>query len=100
MEVVWWVATLALLSPMVVYAGEEVPVVALFGVAAGIAIALMLTGRRLYDVLIEEGLRRRQGALRWVWAVGVLLVGVSVVLLAAVFVIAVAIRGRAPSVPY
>ncbi len=85
---------------MVVFAGRDVPVPALFGVAAGIAIALMLTGRRLYDVLIEEGLRSRHGALRWVWAIGVLLVGISVILLAAVFVIAVAIRGRAPSVPF
>lgn len=100
MEAVWWIAAAALLSPMFVFAGRDVPVPALFGVAAGIAIALMLTGRRLYDVLIEEGLRRRQGALRWVWAVGVLLVGISVILLAAVFVIAVAVRGRAPSVPF
>jgi hypothetical protein len=60
----------------------------------------MLTGRRLYDVLLEEGLRRRHGALRLVWAVGVLLFGISVILLAAVFVIAVAIRGRAPTVPF
>lgn len=93
-------AAVALLSPMVIYAGRDVPIPALFGVAAGIAIALMLTGRRLYDVLIEEGLRRRQGILRWVWAVGVLLVGISVILLAAVFVLAVAVRGRAPDVPF
>lgn len=85
---------------MVVYAGRDVPIPALFGVAAGIAIALMLTGRRLYDVLIEEGLRRRQGLMRWILAVGMLLVGVSVVLLAAVFVFAVAVRGRAPNVPF
>ena len=39
---------MALLSPMVIYAGRDVPIPALFGVAAGIAIALMLTGRRLF----------------------------------------------------
>lgn len=75
------------------------PIPALFGVAAGIALALMLSGRRLYDVLIDEGRRGREGALRLLVAVGAVLLGFAAVLFGAIFVIAVALRGRAPKLP-
>ena len=38
------------------------PFVALWGVAAGIALALMLAGRRLHAAILADALGRRKGA--------------------------------------
>jgi hypothetical protein len=84
-EVGLWAVAVALLSPLVVYAGRpSMPILALYGVAAGIATAIALAGRQLHDVLLSDALTRHQGVGKLVLAAGMMLLVVLLVLLGVV----------------
>ena len=68
---------LCMLSPLVLYARQPVmPLAALWGVAGGIALALMLTGRRLHAAILADALGRRKGA-GGAWAIVGLMAAVA-----------------------
>jgi hypothetical protein len=82
-----------MLSPLVFYARRGwMPLVALFGVAAGILLSLILVGRRLYDVMMADGLSGRQGTGSFLLTVGLMLVAVMLVLLGAAVAILFSLR--------
>jgi hypothetical protein len=84
-EVGLWALAVALLSPLVVYAGRpNMPIVALYGVAAGIAMAIALAGRQLHDVLLADGLTRHKGVGKLFLAAGMMLLVILLVLLGVV----------------
>jgi hypothetical protein len=90
------------LSPLAIYAGRPVmPLVALYGVAAGIALALALAGRRLHAALLSDALRESGGTGRALVAVGMMLLVLFLILLGAVVAILLLFRtGRgSDSVP-
>ena len=86
-------ATAALLAPLAFYAGRPVvPLVALYGVAAGIALALALSGRRLHAALLQDALRGDGGIGRALIAVGTMLLVLILILLGAVVAILLLFR--------
>jgi hypothetical protein len=88
-----WLASLALLTPLVFYARSGwMPLVALFGVAAGILVALMLVGRRLYDVMMADGLSGRRSSGSFLLTVGLMLLAVMLVLLGAAVAVLFSLR--------
>ena len=59
------VIAVALLSPLILYARSGVvPMTGMVAIAAGIALSLMLAGRRLHDAMLSDALGRggRRGA--------------------------------------
>ena len=96
-EVVLWVLVVVLVSPLVAYAGEPtVPVVGMYAVAGGIALALALAGRRLHDAMLRDVLGGRSRRGRAVLAVGMILMVVLLVLSAAVVAIVLMLRSLMP----
>ena len=90
----------ALLSPLATYARRpSVPLAALFGIAAGIALGLGLAGRRLHQAMLHDALDRRDSASRAIAAVAMTLVLLLLVLLAAVIALLVLFRRAAPDLP-
>jgi len=84
LEIALWVTACGLVSPLVIYAGEEtMPIAALFAVAGGIATAIALAGRQLHAVLLNEALVGRGGTPRLLLAVGMMLLVILLVLLGA-----------------
>ncbi len=80
-----WLAVAALLSPLVIYAGKpEMPLAALYGVAAGIALALALAGRRLHAAMLGDALRESGGTGRALMAIAMMLLVLLLILLGAI----------------
>lgn len=99
-EAAFWLAALGLLSPLVVYAGRpSMPLAALFGIAAGIFVAIALIGRRIHDALVGDVLRGRHGLGRALLAVALALLAVFLVLVGIVFTLLMVARGAAPGSP-
>jgi hypothetical protein len=69
------------------------PLVALFGVAAGILLSLILVGRRLYDVMMADGLSGRGASGSFLLTVGLMLLAVMLVLLGAAVAVLFSLRG-------
>ena len=94
LEALGWLVSLALLAPLIVYAKRGwMPLVALFGVAGGILLGLILAGRRLYDVMMADGLSSRKGTGSFFLTVGLMLLAVLFVLLGAAVAIFFSLRG-------
>jgi hypothetical protein len=90
---VLWVAAVGLLSPLALYAGRPVmPLAALYGVAAGIALALALAGRRLHEALLQDALRGKGATGRALVAVGMMLLVLALILLGAIVAILMLFR--------
>lgn len=102
LEPALWVLAAALVAPLALYAGRSVmPLAALYGVAAGIALALALAGRRLHAALLRDALRGSGGTGRALVAVAMMLLVLVLILLGAVVAILLLLRsGRmATAVP-
>jgi hypothetical protein len=92
-ETALWLAVCALVSPLVIYAGEEMmPLAGLFLIAAGIAMAIALAGRQLHTVLVADALGHKTGAARLVLAAGMMLLVILLVLLGAVVALLILFR--------
>lgn len=72
---------------------------ALFGIAAGIALGLALTGRRLHRSLLDDSLSGRDSKGRFLITFGMALLLLFFVLLGCVVALIVVLRQAAPSVP-
>ena len=95
-----WFAALALLSPLLIYyRAGLMPLAALFGIAAGIALGLALTGRRLHQSLLDDALSGRDGKGRFLMTFGMALLLLFFVLLGSVVALIVILRQAAPSIP-
>jgi len=93
-EAFGWLVSLSLLSPLLIYAKRGyMPLPALFGVAGGILLALILVGRRLYDVMMADGLSGRKATGSFFLTVGLMLLAVLFVLLGAAVAIFFSLRG-------
>lgn len=98
-EVVLWILVVVLVSPLVVYAGQPtVPVLGIYAVGGGIALALALSGRRLHDAMLSDVLAGRSGRGRAVLAVGMILMVVLLLLSTAVVAITLMLRSLMPPV--
>lgn len=90
-----WLVSLSLLSPLLIFAKRGyMPLPALFGVAGGILLALILVGRRLYDVMMFDGLsggRKATGS--FFLTVGLMLLAALFVLLGAAVAVFFSLRG-------
>lgn len=75
------------------------PLAALFGIAAGIALGLGLVGRRLHDSLLSDALTGRQGKGRFLMTFGMALLLLFFVLLGCVVALIFVLRQAAPSLP-
>ena len=99
-EGLFWIAALALISPLVVYSRAGVmPLAALFAIAAGIAVGLALVGRRLHDSLLNDALTGREGKGRFLMTFGLALLLLFLVLLGGVIALIFVIRSASPSLP-
>jgi hypothetical protein len=99
-EVALWCATVALLSPLVIYIrAGEMPLVALFAIAAGIALGLALAGRRLHAALLQDALSGRDDRGRFLMTLGMSLLVLFLVLLGGVVALTLLLRGAAPQMP-
>ena len=97
-EVALWVAALALLSPLLIYYPAGVmPLAALFGIAAGIALGLALTGRRLHRSLLDDALSGRDGKGRFLMTFGMALLLLFLVLLGSVVALLLILRQASPT---
>lgn len=95
-----WAGVLALLSPLVIYAGSEsMPLIALWGIAAGIALALALVGIRLHAALLSDVLSGREGAGRFLVVAGLSILAIFLVLLGAAVALLLILRGGSPTLP-
>lgn len=95
-----WGLVLALLSPLLIYyRSGTMPLPALFGVAAGIALGLALSGRRLHASLLADALARRESRGRFLMTLGMALVLLFLILLGAVVALAFLVRSAAPRLP-
>jgi len=96
-EVALWALMIALVSPLVIYYRSGVmPLVALFGIAAGIALGLALTGRRLHQSLLDDALARRDGRGRFLMTFGFALLLLFLVLLGGVVSLVLLLRSASP----
>lgn len=94
LEALLWLAVVALMSPLVIYAGRPaMPLAALVAIAAGIAGALALAGRQLHGVLLADGLAGRKSTAKLLIAAGMTLLVVLLVLLGAVVALLLLFRG-------
>jgi len=76
--------SLSLLTPLIFYARSGwMPLLGLYGVAAGILLSLMLAGRRLYDVMMAEGLSARRQTGSVLLTMGFVLLAILLVVLGA-----------------
>jgi len=95
-----WLVALALLSPLLLYYPAGVmPLPALFGIAAGIALGLALAGRRLHDSLLDDALSGRDGKGRFLMTVGMALLLLFLVLLGSVVALLLLLRQASPTLP-
>jgi hypothetical protein len=95
-----WLAVVALLSPLLIYyRAGEMPLAALFGIAAGIALGLALAGRRLHASLLADALSGREGKGRVLMTFGMALLVLFFVLIGAALALAFLLRGAAPKLP-
>ena len=100
-EIALWIGVIALLSPLAIYAGAGVmPLVALYGVALGIAIALALVGRRIHAALLSDSLAAREGIGRMLWTATFLLLAVFLVLGGVAVALVLMFRSGAPKLPF
>lgn len=84
LEAFGWLVSLSLLTPLIFYARRKwMPLVALYGVAAGILLSLMLAGRRLYDVMMADGLSGRRRTGPFLLTVGLMLLAILLVVFGA-----------------
>lgn len=99
-EGLFWLAALALLSPFLIYYSAGVmPLPALFGIAAGIALGLALAGRRLHDSLLDDALTGRSGKGRFLMTFGMALLLLFFVLLGSVVALILILRQASPGLP-
>lgn len=92
-ETALWLAVCGLVSPLVLYAGEEtMPLAGLFLVAGGIALAIALAGRQLHAVLVADSLTHKTGTAKLVLAAGMMLLVILLVLLGAVVALLILFR--------
>lgn len=99
-EGAFWAVAVALLSPLLIYYPSGVmPLPALFGIAAGIALGLALTGRRLHDSLLDDALSRRESKGRFLMTVGMALLLLFFVLLGSVVALLLLLRQASPALP-
>ncbi|HEX4823456.1 MAG TPA: hypothetical protein VFV19_04030 [Candidatus Polarisedimenticolaceae bacterium] len=97
LEVSLWVLMIALVSPLVIYYRSGVmPLAALFGIAAGIALGLALTGRRLHQSLLDDALAGRDGKGRFLMTFGFALLLLFLVLLGGVVSLVLLLRSASP----
>jgi hypothetical protein len=75
------------------------PLPALFGIAAGIALGLALTGRRLHQSLLDDALSGRQGRGRFLMTFGFALLLLFLVLLGGVVSLVLLLRKASPGLP-
>jgi hypothetical protein len=95
-----WLTVLALLSPLLLYyRAGTMPLAALFGIAAGIAVGLALAGRRLHGSLLADALSGRESRGRFLMTVGMALLLLFFVLVGAAVALAFLLRGLAPRLP-
>lgn len=100
MEAVLWLLVLALISPLLIYyADGSMPLEALFAIAAGIALGLALSGRRLHASLLDDALAGREGKGRFLMTFGMALLVLFLTLLGAAIAVALMLRRGAPSLP-
>ena len=100
MELPLWATALALLSPLVLYAGAGVmPLPALYAIAGGIALALGLIGTRLHAALLSDALSGREGAGRFLLVAGLSILAIFLVLLGAAIALLLILRGGSPNLP-
>src|SRR5262245_3481540 len=100
LEDVLWALMIALVSPLVIcYRSGVMPLVALFGIAAGIALGLALTGRRLHESLLDDALARRDGRGKFLMTFGFALLLLFLVLLGGVVSLLLLLRSAAPGLP-
>lgn len=89
------------MSPLVIFARSGwMPLPALYLVAAGLAVMLMLVGRRLHAVLLSDALAGRQTAGQWLVALTMMLLGVFLVLLAVAVTLMIVLGGDRPTLPF
>jgi hypothetical protein len=99
-ELGFWVLAVLLISPLLIYYRAGVmPLAALFAIAAGIALGLALTGRRLHDVLLADALAARDGKGRFLMTVGMALLLLFLVLLGSVVALLFLLRQASPKLP-
>jgi len=97
---VLWIAAVALLSPFLIYyPAGQMPLSALFGIAAGIALGLALTGRRLHRSLLDDALAGRDGKGRFLMTFGMALLLLFLVLLGSVVALILVLRQASPGLP-
>ena len=95
-----WLLATALLSPLLIYyRAGTMPLAALFGIAAGIALGLALTGRRLHQSLLDDALAGRDGKGRFLMTFGMALLLLFLVLLGCVVALILVLRQASPSLP-
>lgn len=93
-ELALWAAAVALVSPLLLYAGRaSMPLAGLYAIAAGIALALGLAGRQLHAVLLSDALTGRKSVARMVFGAGMMLLVVLLVLLGVVVALLLLFRG-------
>lgn len=75
------------------------PLPALFGIAAGIALGLALAGRRLHRSLLEDALSGREGKGRFLMTFGMALLVAFFVLVGAAVALVLVLRQALPRSP-
>lgn len=99
-ELAFWILAMLLVSPLLIYYRAGVmPLAALFAIAAGIALGLALTGRRLHGVLLDDALSARDGKGRFLMTFGMALLLLFLVLLGSVVALLFVLRQASPKLP-
>lgn len=99
-EIAFWILAIVMLSPLLIYYRAGVmPLAALFTIAAGIALGLALTGRRLHDVLLADALSARDGKGRFLMTFGMAILLLFLVLLGSVVALLIVLRQASPKLP-
>jgi hypothetical protein len=90
----------ALISPLLIYyRAGTMPLAALFGIAAGIALGLALAGRRLHRSLLDDALSGRDGKGRFLMTFGMALLVAFFVLVGAAVALVLVLRQALPRPP-
>jgi hypothetical protein len=99
-ELAFWFLAILLVSPLLIYYRAGVmPLAALFTIAAGIALGLALTGRRLHGALLDDALSARDGKGRFLMTFGMALLLLFLVLLGAAVALLFVLQQAAPKLP-